>query len=111
MQTSACTFAACIKIAYRAPPPFIRLNTATTIVSCRSDRYHILRDVNADGVAFLKDIWEMVNEFFLAEMPAIEPQMFCTRSLHFAVYRSCHDVAGRQVLSRVIAFHKSFAVL
>src|SRR5436189_3559234 len=111
MQTCARTFTTGIQVLDRTPAPFIGLYTTTAVMSRRRHRYHSLRYINTNGETFLINIREVLNEFFLFKMPAIQPHVLRTGPFHFTVDRSCNNISWRQVLALVIPFHKCFAFL
>src|SRR5690606_18844264 len=71
----------------------------------------VLRDINANAQAFLVNIGKMIQEFLEGNMPAIEPHVLSTRSLHFTIDGAGNNIAGSKVLSGIIFFHKSLPVL
>src|SRR6218665_1451900 len=89
--------------------PFICFNTAAAVMCCRRYRDHMLRDIDPHGQTFLVNIREMLDEFFFGKMTTIEPYMFCTRSLHFTIDRTCNDITRGKILSPVVFFHECLA--
>ena len=89
----------------------IDLHTSTTVVRCRADRYHILRDVDTYRHTLLVDVREVVLGLLGRHVGDIEIDKLLATDLQLVVYRASHDITRRKRLHRVVLLHKLLAVL
>jgi hypothetical protein len=68
-----------------------------------------LRHVDAEREARRVDVWEVVDEKPLPEMPHVEEGAIVAAALQLRVDAARHDVAGRELASRIVALHEPLA--
>ena len=81
-------------------------HAAALIMRRRHDRDRFLGDVDAVPQAGLVDVREAIHQEPRRLVGNVEQRVIIAAALHFAIDRTGHDIARRERLERVHAFHE-----
>ena len=109
MQACARAFAQGIQTLDARLSVKIYLDTATQIMRCRSYRYIVFSDIDAQAETFLIYIREVLFSFFRIFMCYIKVYMVFAAMFHFAIDGTCYDIAWSERQTRIVLLHELLA--